>query len=171
MIVASAVSHWRVEGDGGGRQRWRTGGRRGTWCEQVRKWSKLGKWRRGVTKGCKNGVQEGKGGRKEREATPTHFFTITKKLSSCKSRLYYLVLDCSNVIILVCVRPHFLKRCVLSALDPLLVMFRQIPPEFVEVVRFRLWSLSSFDEEESNEGRGREGECHRGISPLHPLPP
>ena len=44
--------------------------------EEVRKWSKLGKWmafkRRGVTKGCKNRSEEGE--------TPIHFFDITRRM-------------------------------------------------------------------------------------------
>ena len=72
MIVASAVSHWRVEGDDGrGRQRRDVVGASEK-VEQTWQMDEREALQKVVKMGCKKEREEG---RKQR---PTHFFTITK---------------------------------------------------------------------------------------------
>ena len=137
MIVASALKK---------KKRRRTDGQRmGEWeGEEVRKWSKLGKWmtfrRRGVTKGCKN-VEEGSNAHSLLRSLPTD----------------PLLSSVGNVAIAVFVHD----------------VFRRIPPAFVEVAPFRLRYHSPLKMRRSGKRdwpkrrpprNGSSREC-RGISP------
>ena len=138
MIVASALKK---------KKRRRTDGRRmGEWeGEEVRKWSKLGKWmtfrRRGATKGCKN-VEEGSNAHSLFRSLPTD----------------PLLSSVGNVAIAVFVHD----------------VFRRIPPAFVEVAPFRLRYHSPLKMRRSGKRdwpkrrpprNGSSREC-RGISPM-----